>query len=89
MSDFPRAKWNGKFWLHGPDPSHRVFAYCSCRQDTKERYWGQQFCKKEGHFGPTDRNDQTGQSGSPSKVVSNIAVVPNRNVRNFGLNQCA
>ena len=36
---------------------------------------------------PTDRNDQTGQNGPPSKVVSNIAVVPNRNFRNFGLNE--
>ena len=37
ISDFPRAKWKGTFRLHGPDPSHRVFAYCSCKQDTKER----------------------------------------------------
>ena len=27
-----------------PDPSHRAFGYYSCKQDTKERYWGQQFC---------------------------------------------
>ena len=49
-----------------------------------------------GHFGPTYRNDQTGQSGPPSKVVPNIPVGPNRNgpfdlisnrnFRNFGLN---
>ena len=33
----------------------------------------------KGHFGPTDRNDQIGQSGPPSKLVSNIEVGPNRN----------
>jgi len=50
----------------------------------------------KGHFGPTYRNNQTGQSGPPSKVVPNIPVGPNRtgpfhlisnrNFRNFGLN---
>ena len=29
------------------------------------------------HFGPTDRNDQTGQRGPPSKLVPNILVGPN------------
>ena len=32
----------------------------------------------KGHFGLTDRNDQTGQSG-PSKVVPNIPVGANQN----------
>ena len=31
----------------------------------------------KGHLGPTDRNDQTGQSGPPSKLVMNIPVGPN------------
>ena len=31
------------------------------------------------HFGPTDRNDQTGQRGPPSKLVPNIPVGLNRN----------
>ena len=55
----------------------------SCKQDRKERYWGQQFetilANGKGHFGPTDRNDQTGHSGPPSKLVPNIPVGPNRN----------
>ena len=42
-----RAQWNGTFRLHTPDPSHRAFGYCSCKQDTKERHWGQQFCQME------------------------------------------
>ena len=39
------------------------------------------------HFGQIDRNDQTGQSGPPSKLVQNIAVRQNRSCRNFGLNE--
>ena len=38
---------NDTFRLHRPDPSHRTFGYCSCKQDTKERDWGQQFCQME------------------------------------------
>ena len=54
---------------------------------------------EKGNFGPTNQNDQTGQSGPPSKVVPNISVGPNRNgqfhlissrnlqnFQNFGLN---
>ena len=41
--NFSRSQWNGTFRLHRPDPSHRAFGYCSCKQDTKERYGGQQF----------------------------------------------
>ena len=37
----------------------------------------------KGYFGPTDRNDQTGQRGPPSKLVPNIPVAPNRNVRSI------
>ena len=47
ISEIPRAQWNGTFRLHRPDPSHRALGYCSCKQDTKERYWGQQFCQME------------------------------------------
>ena len=31
----------------------------------------------KGYFGPTDRNDQTAQSGPPSKLVLNISVGQN------------
>ena len=34
---------------------------------------------RKGHLGPTDRNEWTGQSGPPSKVVPNILVGLNRN----------
>ena len=82
ISEIPRSQWNGTFRLHRPNPSHRAFGYCFCKQDTKERYWGVGITilsNGEGHFGPTDRNDQTGQSGPPSKLVPNIPVGPNRN----------
>ena len=42
-----RVQWNGTFRFHRPDPSHCAFGYCSFKQDTKERYWGQQFCQME------------------------------------------
>ena len=35
------------FLLLKPDPTHRTFGYCSCKQDSKEEYWGQQFCQME------------------------------------------
>ena len=45
--EIPRALWNGTFRLHRPDPNHRAFGYCACKQDAKRRYWGQQFCQIE------------------------------------------
>ena len=38
ISEITRAQWDSTFWLHKPDPSHRAFGYCFCKQDTKERY---------------------------------------------------
>ena len=67
--EIPRAQWNGTFRLHRPDPSHRDFGYCSCKQDTNEPYWGQQFCEME-RDGPTDLKWADG---------SNIPVAPNQN----------
>ena len=81
ISEIPCAQWNGTFWLHRPNPSHCVFGYCSCKEDTKEWYWGQQVCQMERDISvrPTDRDNQTSQSGSPSKLVPNISVGPNWN----------
>ena len=47
---------NGTFQLYRPDSSDRAFNYFSCKQDKKERYWGQQFKKWKGTFrsGPTE-----------------------------------
>ena len=43
------------------------------------------FVKWKGLFGRTDRNEWTGQSEPPSKVVPNIPVGPNRNTGNRSL----
>ena len=45
ISEISRAQWNGAFRWHRPDSCHHPFGYCSCKQDTKERYWGQKFCQ--------------------------------------------
>ena len=47
ISEISRAQRNFSFRLHRPDPTCRVFGYCSCKQETKDRYWGQQFCQME------------------------------------------
>ena len=47
ISENLRARWKDTIQLHRPDPSHCPFGYCSFKQDTKERYWGQQFCQME------------------------------------------
>ena len=40
---------------------------------------GQQFLSNaKRHFGPINQNDQNGQRGSPSTLVPNIPVKPNR-----------
>ena len=48
--EISRAQWSGTFRLHRPDSSHRAFGYCSCKQDTKGRYWEQQFGQMERHI---------------------------------------
>ena len=48
--EISRAQWSGTFRLHRPDPSHRAFGYYSCMQDTKGRYWEQQFGQMERHI---------------------------------------
>ena len=80
ISEILRAQWNGTFRLHRPNPSHRAFGYCSFKQDTKERYWRQQFCEMKrdvsvwptemtgpvtGHWSPVHRWSQTFRSDRP------------------------
>ena len=47
ISEIPLSQWHGTFRLRRPNPSHIAFGYCSCKQDTKERYWGRQVCQME------------------------------------------
>ena len=67
ISDISRAQWNGA------DPSHRAIGYCSYKQDTKERYRGQQFCHWSNNPVGSSRN-------GPFHLISY------GNFQNFGLN---
>ena len=78
------VKWKGTFRLGSI--TSRCLAKWARTHPPDGRRW-----KSSLHFGPTDRNDQTGHSGPPSKVVPNIPVnrsirCTNRNFWNFGLN---
>ena len=96
ISEIPRSQWNGTFRLHKRVPSHRAFGYCSCKQNTKERYWGQQFCQMERDIS-VRRTDMTRlvkedhlQSwfrifrSDQTEIVLSIKCT-NQNFRNFGL----
>ena len=96
ISEIPRSQWNGTFRLHKLVPSHRAFGYCSCKQNTKERYWGQQFCQMERDIS-VRRTDMTRlvkedhlQSwfrifrSDQTEIVLSIKCT-NQNFRNFGL----
>ena len=57
---------------------------CSCKQDTKERYWGQQFWQTERHISvrPTEMTRPVTVDHLQIKLVPNslnILVAPNRN----------
>ena len=74
---------NGKVHSGCTDPTggHRAFGYCSCKQGYKRAVLGTTILPNgKRDFGPTDRNDQTGQRGPPSKLVPNIPVGQNGNV---------
>ena len=79
IQEILRVQWNGSFRLHRPDPSHRVLGHCSCKQDTKEWYWGQQFCQMERDISVRPTEMTRPVKGPPSKLVPNIPVGPNRN----------
>ena len=61
-----------------PKPS-RVWLLSVVSRIPKKSTGDNNFVKWKGTFGPTDGNDQTGQSGPPSKLVPNILVEPNQN----------
>ena len=61
------------------DPTQATACYCSCKQDIYKRaVLGTTILSNgEGHFGTTYQNDP-GQSGPPSELVTNIPVRPNQ-----------
>ena len=86
ISEILRVQWNGTFRLHRPDPSHRALGYCSCSRIQKSGTGDNNLSNGKEHFGPTDRNDQTGQRGRPrsdeTEMVRSI-LCSNRNYRKF------
>ena len=97
ISEIPCAQWNGAFRLQRPDPILRAFGYCSCKQNTKERYWGQQFCQMESDISvrPTEMTGLVKEDylqtwsrifwSDQTEMVCSIWCT-SRNFRNFGLN---
>ena len=87
ISEIPCTQWNDTFLLHRPDPSHRAL-YAGQRRGVLGTAM---LSNGEEHFGLTDRNDRTGQSGPrPWSQISRShrTKMPcsNWNFRNFGLN---
>ena len=82
------------FQLNRPNPSHRSFGYCYCKQDTKERYWGQQFSfvksvRPTEITGPVKVDHLQSCSrilGSEQTEMVRSNWCSSGNVRNFGLN---
>ena len=79
ISEMSRAQWNDTFSFHRPDPSHRAFGYCSCKQDTKEQYWGQ-----TGQSGPPSKRSFSSRT-KPKWSVS--FAVPTEISLIWGLNE--
>ena len=50
---------------------HRAFGYCSCKLETKEQYWGRQFCQME-----RDKSVRPTEITRPVKVDYLLNVVP-------------
>ena len=87
ISEIPRAHWNGTFRLHRPNSSHRAFFYCSFKQDTKEQYWGQQFCHMKrdiSFFFPTEMTGPVTPNWNGT-----FHLISYRNIRNFRLMESA
>ena len=50
ISEILLAQWNGTFRLYRPDPSHRAFGYCSCKQEIIGGTGDNNFVKWKGTF---------------------------------------
>ena len=90
-------KRNSILRLLRPGPSHRAFGLVILVSRMQKSVTGENnFVKWKRTFWSDRKNELTGESGPPAKVVPNIPVGPNRNgqfhlisnrnFRNFGLN---
>ena len=55
ISEIQLAQWSCTFRLHRPDPSHRAFGYCSCKQYKRAILGTTILSNVKGHFGQTFR----------------------------------
>lgn len=85
--NFGNSQRKGTFRLNRPDPSHRVFGYCTRKQDIEERYRGQQLLSNgEGHFGQSAWTTFKGQVPNiPVERYRNgpLYLIPDKHFRNF------
>ena len=70
ISEISRAQWNGT-------TRYIVLVSRIQKSGTGEKNFVK--LKLMRHFSPTDPDNRTGQSGPPSKLVTNIPIRPNRN----------
>ena len=98
--EIPGAQWNSIFWFHRPKPRYCAFGYCTCFQDTKEQFLGQQFCQMElqtfqfDWMKWPDWSKWTTFKGDPNIIISvepnqngPFHLISNQNFQNFGLNK--
>ena len=82
ISEIPRAQWMVHSSCTDPTQATARLVLVLVSRIQESGSGNNNFVKWKGTFRseePTDRNDQTGQSASPSKLVPNISVGPNRN----------
>ena len=81
ISEIPPACWNGTFRRERSDDCKYVWLlFLLVKVGYKRTLLGTTILSNgKGHFGPTDRDNRSGQGGPPSKLVPNIPVGPNRN----------
>ena len=91
ISEIPRAQWNGTFQVAQTRSTQAIVPFNLCAGKRKGVLGTAMLSNGEGHFGLTDRNEQTGKSGSRpwSQIFrSHRTKMPcsNWNFRNFELN---
>ena len=82
ISEIRRAQWMVHSSCTDPNQATARLVLVLVSRIQERGSGNNNFVKWKGTFRserPTDRNDQTCQSGSPSKLVPNISVGPNRN----------
>ena len=77
VSEIPRAQWKVHSACKDLTQATARLVICSCKQVTKEQYWGQQFCQMERNI--SVRPTKMTRPVKVDLVVPNIPVGTNRN----------